>query len=259
MFRTNFIVGRPLVLDPASQVIQTWGSLYKRCKPLEVCSFFTCNGGYKVWLETDTSITTTSSYCETLSSTCSYDILATDVDDTNPATSYWCFSNMYTGSTIYRIAPTAVIPPSTASASLITPSSASPPLEAPSRSSPPIGPIVGGALGGIALIGATVVAILFLRRRHRQHEQLASVSQQYSQQHPPLSPQPQPMSPTPYYNSAQGSYHPSDKTVTTNDMQVFPLAVQVGVGNGPMSPLPQFTSSATYATQDPTDLPELRS
>lgn len=153
----------------------------------------------------------------------------------------------------------AVIPPTTASTSLVTPSSASLPLEAPSKSSPPIGPIIGGVLGGIALIGATVVAILFLRRRHRKHEQLSSGSQQYSQQHPPMSPQPQPMSPTPYYNSAQGSYHPSDKAAATNDMQVFPLARQVGAGNGPTSPLPQLTSSATYTTQDRNDLPELRS
>ncbi|KAH7398448.1 hypothetical protein BKA66DRAFT_203812 [Pyrenochaeta sp. MPI-SDFR-AT-0127] len=248
-----------ITITAENLIAATSGSIYRVCDPSISggCDFFSCSGSYVVF-------PTTSIVCEG-PRTCSSYILASDIEDRSPLTNFWC--DTVTGGTIYKTKPggTTVRPPTTSpitstssssSTSISTSTSPVPtPTPAPSKSSPPVGAIVGGVVGGIAVLGAIVVAALFLFRRKRKsppqptnnqyHQQPQPVAQIYN---PPMSP----MSPQQFYNPAQQTY--PEKTAAITNTQVS----QYYGDSGPSSPAPQYTPATMPVPPTINELPANR-
>ncbi|KAK3209195.1 hypothetical protein GRF29_69g1062981 [Pseudopithomyces chartarum] len=134
-------------------MVGTSGSQFALCAS-NSCAFGSCSAGTYI-------MSTTVIPCgPASSSTCGSNLLYTDVFDTAPLTNFFCDQATETGFTLYKKTPVPV--------SILTPVSTTekPPKSAPAKNPTPIGAIVGGTIGGIAVIGALVVAaILLIRRR----------------------------------------------------------------------------------------------
>ncbi|KAF9734641.1 hypothetical protein PMIN06_009988 [Paraphaeosphaeria minitans] len=236
-------------------MVATSGSLFAVCQA-NPCNIGTCSAGTFI-------IGSTTTACGAAqSSTCSSNLLYQDVYDTTPLTNFYCDAVTETGFTMYKVTPTGPIsapgpstssaspsdnesdPSSTSEASSATaPSptgSPSSPLEtsgtlpeiAKPRNSTPIGAIVGGVVGGLAVVGALVVAAILLIRRRR-----ATTPAQ-----PSYTAVPPPQESKPYVGMAVAP--PPGKTP---EATTYPYAVEVGStsalpSQSPRSPVPPYTA-----------------
>ncbi|KAK7183109.1 hypothetical protein DPSP01_014475 [Paraphaeosphaeria sporulosa] len=236
-------------------MVATSGSLFAVCQA-NPCNIGTCSAGTFV-------IGSTTTACGAAqSSTCSSNLLYQDVYDTAPLTNFYCDVVTETGFTMYKVTPTEPVSASARSTSSASssdnasdPSSASKassataasstgsqssPLEtsgtlpgsAKPKKSTPIGAIVGGVVGGLAVIGAVVVAAIILTRRRR-----ATTPAQ-----PSYTAVPPPQESKPYVGMAVAPPPNKIPEATT-----YPYAVEVGSTSAPppqspQSPVPQYTA-----------------
>lgn len=124
-------------------------------------------------------------------------------------------------------ASSAAVPSSTGSPSSPVETSGTPHGSTRAKKSTPIGAIVGGVVGGVAVIGALVVAAIFLIRRSR-----ATPPAQLS-----YAAVPPPQEAKPYAGMAVAP--PPEKMP---EGTTYPYAVEVGsISAPPQSPVPQYT------------------
>ncbi|KAF1937709.1 hypothetical protein EJ02DRAFT_458498 [Clathrospora elynae] len=250
-----------ITVNEQNQVIATSGNLWKICAPGSLCDFFSCKNDYAVY-------PSSSFYCGGSNETCSSYVLATDVYDHDPLTNYWCDAATETGGIIYQTTPDGTEDISSAFFTTYTPSvkslssssirsanSAFIPTSTPGharKKSTPIGAIVGGAIGGIAILGATIFAVFFLlrRKRNRNNAQLQQQQRPDTQYYPQQPPQVQQMSPPQVYDPnaqvsypqgayAQPSYPPPEKMPAVANAQVNSYYAD----SGAVSPVPQYSPS----------------
>lgn len=162
------------------------GSLYGCCSIIGRCSlYYDCDtSGYIYW-------GTTWSYCGIgVVSTCTYNVLLASEGASSSKTAYWCGHVPTTGHTVYEQTP-GQVPINTGPTNSHSPSGPLPTAQPTNNdnksSSPPVGAIVGGVIGGLAVIGIIVVAVILLRRRKNQPQQPQpqAPSMQYQYMPPP--------------------------------------------------------------------------
>ncbi|KAH8768704.1 hypothetical protein F5882DRAFT_465997 [Hyaloscypha sp. PMI_1271] len=148
--------------------------------------------------------------------------------------------------TFFQVSPTIVPSPTTTS---VTTSSLSPTTTTSSQSptptlppmppKPPVGAIVGGVVGGLAVLVIGIVAVLlFLRRRSHPAPMNVSTAEVVQQQHPPQQP-----SPAVPYDPKYASYSSGSPTVSN-----FPLSMhQSTAGKNEVSPSASPSASPTFS------------
>ncbi|EUC50599.1 hypothetical protein COCMIDRAFT_81522 [Bipolaris oryzae ATCC 44560] len=198
-----------ITANEQGNAIATSSNLFQICDPAKPCTFFSCSGDYVI-------MPSSSIFCGGESSTCSYWELATDINDKTPLTNYWCDAKTSVGGIIYRTTPeaaatnTAASTTSTRAAPSITFTSATniatdvtsisssgPGLgetndggsltKPKKKSSTPIGPIVGGVVGGVAVLAGIIIAIwMILKRKKKNKTDTNNITQ--TAQVPPAAP-----------------------------------------------------------------------
>ncbi|KNG47107.1 hypothetical protein DDE82_007768 [Stemphylium lycopersici] len=181
-----------ITANEQGNAIATSESLFQICDPAEPCTFFSCSGDYVMF-------STSSLFCGGSSNTCSYWELATDVNDQNPLTNYWCDDITSEGGIIYMTTPTDASASATSESntseepvtiSFTTPSvvatapltsissrpgfeetnSSNDPNDEDDDSSTPVGAIAGGVVGGVVGLAAIIFGIWFCLRRKKRNQ-----------------------------------------------------------------------------------------
>ncbi|EOA86913.1 uncharacterized protein SETTUDRAFT_163031 [Exserohilum turcica Et28A] len=238
-----------ITANDQGNIIATSDNLFQICDVSKPCTFFTCSSDWVVFA-------TTSLFCGGSSSTCSYWELATDINDKNPLTNYWCDAKTSVGGIIYMKTPEAVsasttrtgssvssatgtskssIAPVTVSftsASVIAServtsiSSLGPGLDQTNGKndskgkSTPVGAIAGGVVGGVVVLGAIIFGVWFwLRRKKHNQTNNANITQPTQQTSLPPS---QMQQQSPQQPPAGVQYYHEQKPVPQPQVQQVP-------------------------------------
>ncbi|KAF2442823.1 hypothetical protein P171DRAFT_445396 [Karstenula rhodostoma CBS 690.94] len=251
-----------VTIETEGGMVAQSGSLFAVCQA-DPCQIGICSAG------TFTLGSTTTACGAAQSVTCSSNLLYQDVYDTAPLTNFYCDAVTETGFVMYKVTPTgpnsaparstsrasssdnesdfssaseapsATAPSSTGTASSPLETSGTPLGSAGSKKSTPIGAIVGGVVGGVAVIGVLVIAAIFLIRRSR-----ATPPAQPSYA---AVPPPPPQETKPYVGMAVAPPPEKIPEATT-----YPYAVEVGSTSAPpQSPVPQYTPNNGAITELP--------
>jgi len=157
---------------------------FKCCSTAGACNIYTgCSGTYLMG-------PATSFACSSLASGafCSYDLLFPSPGAITAQSYVWCGTGAETGTNIFRATGTGAAAASSSSTSTSKSSSGSSsssssvsftsgtPLSAISgkKKSSPVGAIVGGIIGGLAVIGLAIAGVLFLCLRKRRNDRNAA-------------------------------------------------------------------------------------